>query len=50
MRVGIVAAAKAVPRMLTAWTFNTPAAEEPPLPRGDERLALLCEWGSEFAA
>jgi hypothetical protein len=50
VRAGIVAAAKAVPALLTAWTFNTPEMEpvEVPLPRGDERLALLCEWGLEF--
>jgi hypothetical protein len=50
VRVGIVAAAKAVPAMLTAWTFNTPEPVEEPLPRGEHRLALLCEWGLEFAA
>jgi hypothetical protein len=50
VRAGIVAAAKAVPTLLTAWTFNTPEMAERPLPRGDERLALLCEWGLEFAA
>ncbi len=52
VRAGIVAAAKAVPALLTAWTFHTPqlAPVDRPLPRGDDRLALLCEWGLEFAA
>jgi hypothetical protein len=50
VRAGIVAAAKAVPTLLMAWTFNTPEPVERPLPRGNERLALLCKWGSEFAA
>jgi hypothetical protein len=49
VRVGLVAAAKAVPALLTAWTFHTPPLPEPPMPRGAERLALLCEWGVDFA-
>ena len=50
VRVGIFAAAKAVPTLLTAWTFNTPEPKEKPLPRGEERLARLCAWGPAFAA
>jgi hypothetical protein len=52
VRVGLVAATKAVPVFLTAWTFNTAEVKsvKKSLPRGDERLALLCEWGLEFAA
>lgn len=48
VRVGLVAAATALPALLRAWTFNTPEAIEAPVPRGDDRLALLCEWGMEF--
>jgi hypothetical protein len=48
VRVGLIAAAKAVPALLTAWTFNTPPPVEIPVPRGNERLAMLCEWGLEF--
>jgi hypothetical protein len=50
VRAGIRAAAKAVPLILSAWTYNVPQPEEPPVPRGAERLALLCKLGSEFAA
>ena len=50
VRAGIMAAAKALPALLTAWTHSIPEPEEEPLPRGEERLALLCEWGLEFAA
>jgi len=47
---GIVAAAKAVPALLTAWTFNTPDLNRSTsrCPAVTRRLALLCEWGLEF--
>ena len=45
VRAGIAAAAKPVPTLLTAWTFNTPAPPEEPLICGDERIALLWELG-----
>ena len=45
VRVGLIAAAKPVPALLIAWTFHTPVPYEPPLPRGETRLALLCRWG-----
>ncbi|HEY1380095.1 MAG TPA: hypothetical protein VGF55_25045 [Gemmataceae bacterium] len=53
VRAGIAAAAKPVPALLTAWTFPAPPVPEPveePLPRGDERIALLREWASACAA
>jgi hypothetical protein len=53
VRAGIAAAAKPVPAMMTAWTFNTPPLPEPaepPLIRGDERLALLLEIGADMTA
>jgi hypothetical protein len=49
VRAAIAAAAKPVPTLMRAWTFTAPARQPAP-PRGDERLALLWEWGSAFAA
>ena len=34
-----------VSQLKIAWTFHTPVPYEPPLPRGETRLALLCRWG-----
>jgi hypothetical protein len=45
VKVGLIAAARPVPALLTAWTFNSPMPLERPLPRGADRLALLHKWG-----
>jgi hypothetical protein len=50
VRAGIAAAAKPVPTLLTAWTFNTPPPVEEPCVRGDERIALLWEMGVDADA
>jgi hypothetical protein len=47
VRAGIAAAARPVPTLLTAWTFNTPPPAEPDVVRGDERIALLLEIGMD---
>lgn len=41
----IAATAKAVPALLTAWTYT---ADEPPEPRGADRIALLAALRSRF--
>jgi hypothetical protein len=41
----LAAAAKAVPALLTAWTYT---AEEPPEPRGGDRIALLAAFRGRF--
>ena len=47
----ISAAAKSVPTILSAWTFNTLPmhAHNQDLPRGDERIRLLLEIGRRMA-
>ena len=49
VRAGLVAAARAVPTLLSAWTFHMPPPAEEPLARGDERIALLWDLGRRLA-